>query len=93
MQFQILIPVFITVFLAELGDKTQIAALLFASDQDNSAMGVFFAASAALVASTAVAVFVGSYAGQYLENIPLKLIAGIGFMAIGSWTIFEHFRG
>ncbi len=93
MQFQYLIPIFVTVFLAELGDKTQVAALLFAADQNHSALGVFAAASLALVASTALAVFVGSTAGQYLENVPLKLIAGIGFIGIGTWTILEHFRG
>lgn len=90
---QYLIPVFLTVFVAELGDKTQIAALLFASDQEHSAVGVFLAASAALVASTAIAVLVGNTAGQYLENVPLKLIAGLGFIAIGAWTIFEYVRG
>lgn len=92
MQIQYLAPVFIAVFLAELGDKTQVAALLFSSDQNHSAIGVFVAASLALVASTAIAVFVGSTAGHYLENIPLKLIAGIAFIGIGGWTILEHFR-
>ena len=87
-----LIVVFTTVFLAELGDKTQLATLLFASDGNKNAWGIFFSASLALMASTGIAVLLGNFASQYLNLIPLKLIAGIGFIAIGCWTIFEHFN-
>ena len=84
--------IFIAVFLAELGDKTQVAALLFASDGEHSPFLVFVAAAGALVASTAIAVALGAVAANHLENIPLKLFAGIGFMAIGAWTLFDHFH-
>ena len=50
------------------------------------------AAAAALVASSAIAVTLGSAAQQQLADMPLKLIAGIGFMLIGAWTISCHFR-
>ena len=88
-----LLVIFSTVFLAELGDKTQLATLLFASDEKNSAWAVFFAAAAALVLSTAIAVVLGAMAERYLTMIPLKLIAGLGFIAIGVWTVASHFRG
>lgn len=88
-----LASVFAAVFLAELGDKTQLATLLFASDRSLHPLHVFAAAAAALVVATALAVLVGSVASRYLEMIPLKLIAGIGFIAIGLWTLAEHFRG
>ena len=84
-----LILVFTTVFLAELGDKTQLATLLFASDGDKSPWGIFIAASLALVASTAIAVLLGNFSSQYLNLIPLKLIAGIGFIAIGIVTLVK----
>ena len=84
--------VFISVFLAELGDKTQLATLLFASDEDRPKILVFAAASAALVLSTAVAVLAGATAERYLAALPLKLIAGLGFIAIGAVLTFEHFR-
>jgi putative Ca2+/H+ antiporter (TMEM165/GDT1 family) len=87
-----LITIFITVFLAELGDKTQLATILFSSNKDTNSFMVFLVASLALVASTAIAVLLGSYGAKYLDMIPLKLIAGIGFMAIGAFTIFEHFK-
>ncbi len=88
-----LIAIFSAVFLAELGDKTQLATVLFAADSKHSPIMVFFAAAGALCLSTALAVFVGSLASQYLDRFPLKLVAGIGFLAIGGWTIFDHFKG
>jgi putative Ca2+/H+ antiporter (TMEM165/GDT1 family) len=90
-----LLVIFTTVFLAELGDKTQLATLLFAGDGKNtvSPLGVFLAAAGALVLSTAIAVVLGTMAERYLTMIPLKLIAGIGFIAIGIWTVMGHFRG
>ncbi len=87
-----LAAIFAAVFLAELGDKTQLATLLFASDRAQSPVLVFFAASAALVVATGLAVLIGSQGARYLEMVPLKLIAGIGFIAIGGWSILEHFR-
>ncbi len=87
-----LAAIFVTVFLAELGDKTQLATLLFASGGKISPVLVFLAASTALIAATAMAVLVGSAAAHYLENIPLKLIAGLGFIAIGLWSVYEHFN-
>jgi len=88
-----LATIFAVVFLAELGDKTQIATLLFASDRDQHPALVFLAAASALVLSTAIAVLVGSQGARYLEMVPLKLIAGLGFVALGGWTLAEHFRG
>lgn len=89
---QILI-IFMTVFLAELGDKTQIATLLFATDRTIGPLLVFVTAGGALVTSTAIAVFLGTWGERYLAALPLELIAGIGFVAIGLWTIRGHFAG
>ncbi len=92
MNFSPLFAIFITVFLAELGDKTQLATVLFATDGERNPWFVFAAASAALVVSTAIAVLFGTFAAKYLELIPIKLFAGAGFMIIGGWTIVEHFK-
>ncbi len=88
-----LMIVFSTVFLAEFGDKTQLATLLFAGEEKASPWPVFLAAAAALVLSTAIAVALGSAAERYLAMLPLKLIAGIGFIAVGIWTVASYFRG
>ena len=87
-----LLVIFATVFFAELGDKTQLATVLFATDKEQSRWLIFFAAAAALVLSTAIAVMLGTLAEKYLTAIPLKLIAGIGFIIIGGWTVWSHFQ-
>ncbi len=87
-----LASIFLAVFVAELGDKTQLATMLFATEGKHSPFAVFVAAALALCVSTALAVLLGSVFAQRLEGIPLKLIAGIGFIAIGAWTIVDYLR-
>ncbi len=86
------ISIFVTIFLAELGDKTQLATVLFATDRNLSPFVVFLAAASALVASSALAVAIGSIAARHIDALPLKLIAGVLFIAIGGWQVIEHFR-
>jgi len=81
--------VFFSVFLAELGDKTQLATLLFATNQSLGKVGVFFASSLALVVSTLLAVVVGGQISHLLSVEKLKLIAGAGFILIGAWTLWD----
>ncbi len=88
---QYLLVIFVTVFLAELGDKTQLATLLFAAERQQHPFLIFLAAACALIAATAVAVALGTLAERYLSMVPLKLIAGLGFIAIGIWTLWDHF--
>jgi putative Ca2+/H+ antiporter (TMEM165/GDT1 family) len=51
---------------------------------------IFMTAALALVVSTAIAVALGTMGERYLTMIPLKLLAGIGVVAIGVWSIWEH---
>jgi putative Ca2+/H+ antiporter (TMEM165/GDT1 family) len=82
-------PIFMTVFLAELGDKTQLATLLFAAEQNTSKVGVFLASAGALVLSSLIAVLVGSQLSAYIPPRVLKMVAGIGFIAIGIWVLID----
>jgi putative Ca2+/H+ antiporter (TMEM165/GDT1 family) len=82
--------VFATVFLAELGDKTQLATLLFAANPATGKLGVFAAAAGALVLSTLVAVVLGERLGQWVPADSLKLLAGAGFIAIGLWLLLAR---
>jgi putative Ca2+/H+ antiporter (TMEM165/GDT1 family) len=84
---RIYLAVFFSVFVAELGDKTQLATLLFAANPATSKLGVFVAAATALVASSALAVVVGSQLGAWVASHHLKIIAGIAFIAIGLWML------
>lgn len=87
-----LISMFLTIFVAELGDKTQLATLLFASERQTSPWRVWVASAGALALGAAVSVVIGSIGGRWLQHIPLKLIAGIGFLAIGAWSIAQYYR-
>lgn len=84
--------VFITVFLAELGDKTQLATALFAAEGDRSRLTVFLASSMALVASAELATLIGSIARSVFEGPWLKLAAGGGFIVIGALIVWSVVR-
>ncbi len=75
--------VFFTVFVAELGDKTQLATLLYASDADHPKWTVFIAASAALVLTSALGVLGGALISSWLSPTVIRWIAGLGFIAVG----------
>jgi len=81
--------VFGVVFIAELGDKTQLATLLFASDREVSKLLVFAAAALALVVTSAIGVLAGSLVSQYISEKQLSWIAGLGFILIGAWTLYQ----
>jgi len=87
MDFKMLGTVFAAVFVAELGDKTQLATLLFAADKAVSRWTVFAGASLALVAASAIGVGAGAVLAQYLNPRYLHYLAGVGFIAIGAWTL------
>jgi len=92
MQLKMLLAVFGSVFLAELGDKTQLATLCFAADQECSPLGVFLASSAALVCSSLLAVLVGSQLSRFISPQYLKIGAGAAFILIGIWVLWGALR-
>jgi putative Ca2+/H+ antiporter (TMEM165/GDT1 family) len=79
--------VFVTVFLAEIGDKTQLATMLFASEAKTSKWVVFAGSALALVLAAGIGVLVGAQLERFIAPRTLKLVAGIGFIAIGAWTL------
>ena len=89
MDIKILFTVFLVVFIAELGDKTQLATLLFAADKHVNRMTIFLGASLALIATSAIGVLVGGIISQNVNEKYLHYIAGIGFIGIGVWTIIR----
>ncbi len=89
MEFKLLLTVFGTVFLAELGDKTQLATMLFASSSSTNLLTVFVGASLALILSSAVGVAVGGTMAQYIDPKYISYVAGTGFLLVGIWTIWQ----
>jgi putative Ca2+/H+ antiporter (TMEM165/GDT1 family) len=76
-----------TVFLAELGDKTQLATMLYAADAPQSKLTVFLGAAAALVVTSALGVLAGHVVSRLVSPRTLSWVAGLGFVVIGLWTI------
>jgi putative Ca2+/H+ antiporter (TMEM165/GDT1 family) len=89
MDLKVFAMVFATVFVAELGDKTQLATLLYAAEADNPKWTVFLASAGALVLSAGLGVLAGTAISQYLSPRILSLVAGAGFIAIGVWTLLR----
>lgn len=89
MEYKVLVTVFIAVFIAELGDKTQLATMLFAADKDVSKTTVFIGASLALIVASGIGVLAGGVISQYIGEKNLNYIAGIGFVGIGVWTLLR----
>lgn len=89
MDFKILFTVFTAIFIAELGDKTQIATMLFASDKEVSKLTIFLGSSLALVFASAIGVLAGGIISQYISEKILHYVAGIGFIVIGIWTVIK----
>lgn len=85
--WQIFVTVFTTVFLAELGDKTQLATLLFSADQPGAKWIVFAGSAAALVLAAGIGVLAGSYISHYVSEKALKVVAGLAFVVMGLWTL------
>lgn len=89
MDWKIFLTIFASVFIAELGDKTQLATMLFAADKEVSKYTVFLAASAALIVATAVGVLAGSLLSEYINEKYLNYFAGAGFIIIGAITLYK----
>ncbi len=89
MDYRTLLIVFGTVFVAELGDKTQLATMLFAADREVSRWVVFFGSASALVLSSALGVLAGGLIAGIVGPRSMSLLAGIGFIAIGAWTLVQ----
>lgn len=89
MDIKILVTVFTAIFVAELGDKTQLATLLFAADKEVSKLAVFIGASLALIVTSGIGVLAGGVISQYVSERYLHYLAGIGFVGIGIWTLLK----
>ena len=90
MDWRVLLTTFGIIFLAEMGDKTQIAAMTMAAEKKRP-WEVFIAASLALVAVSAIGVIVGSALGQYLPLVWIKRVAGSAFIIIGILVLTGKF--
>ena len=92
MDWKLFATVFGTVFLAELGDKTQLATLLFAANARHSPWLIFVASSLALVCAAGLGVLAGGLISKHVDARILSIIAGLGFIVIGAWTLSSSLK-
>jgi putative Ca2+/H+ antiporter (TMEM165/GDT1 family) len=79
---RVLIMTFCLVFLAELGDKTQLATMLMAA-KSKSIWAVFLGSALALVASSFIGVLAGGIITKYVPQNYIQIASGIAFIVIG----------
>ena len=87
MDLKLFATVFATIFVAELGDKTQLATLLYASDASHPKLTIFAASAAALVLTSALGVLAGGVVSEFVSPKVLRWVAGVGFIGVGAWVI------
>jgi Ca2+/H+ antiporter, TMEM165/GDT1 family len=90
MMIRTILTTFALVFLAELGDKTQLAILAMATR--NSPWAVFAGAGAALLVSTLLAVVLGCTLPRFVPASSARFLhyaAGVLFIVVGAWTIWK----
>ena len=88
----LLVTTFVTVFLAELGDKTQLATVAISGTSDRP-LAVFLGSSGALVLASLLGVLAGSSISSIIPSELLKILAALGFMLIGSrllWPLTKN---
>jgi putative Ca2+/H+ antiporter (TMEM165/GDT1 family) len=91
MDFKMLLTTFGLIFLAELGDKTQLATFCFSADC-NSRTSVFLGSAGALVLSSLIAVLFGAGVSRVIPVNYIKMGAGIFFIVVGIWTLYSSTR-
>ena len=90
MDWRVLLTTFGIIFLAEMGDKTQLAAMTMAA-QKKRPWEVFLGASLALAVGSAIGGLVGSVLSHYLPIDWIKRIAGAAFIVIGVLVFLGKF--
>lgn len=93
MEWKLLATVFVSVFIAEMADKTQLVTMLFAADRDVSRWTVFAAAAGALVLTSAIGVAAGAVLSEVINPRMMSILAGAGFIVIGVWVLWQGLNG
>lgn len=87
MDWKIFVSTFTAIFIAEMGDKTQLAALSLAAGA-KSRWSVFIGSALALVATSAIAVLAGEAVSRVVSPLWIKRAAGVVFIVLGIVYLF-----
>ena len=89
MDLKLLASTFGLIFLAELGDKTQLATLAIAASE-RSRLTVFLGSAAALVLTSAIAAVLGEAVVRTIPPVWIQRVAGVAFIAMGVLFLVGH---
>ena len=88
MDWKTSLAAFTTVFLAELGDKTQLATFGLAAASEGRRLGVFVGSASALVLTSLIAVLAGAALGKVVPTVWLERGSGVLMIALGAWVLW-----
>ncbi len=87
----ILFGAFVMIFLAEMGDKSQVMAFCLASCyRARAILGAVFVAT---LANNGAAIYIGTFFGELLNMDVVRIISGLVFLGFGVWTLLEKRNG
>ncbi len=86
MDIKVILTTFGMIFLAELGDKTQLATLAFAAES-KSRLAVFLGSAGALVLTSLLAVVFGTFINRFVPAGYIRIGAGALFVVLGGWML------
>lgn len=89
MDWKVLFSTFITVFLAELGDKTQLAAMAFGA-KESSTFSVALGVISALSVAGLIGVLAGKWVSSHIDPKTVQDLAALAFIAIGAWILWQN---
>jgi len=87
---RLFVATFVSVFVAELGDKTQLATMAISGSADGTRtrLVIFLAAALALVATSAIGVVAGGLVGKLVSPATMRRVGGLLFLVMGGWMLF-----
>ena len=91
LNFKLIASTFLMIFLAELGDKTQISIFALAANR-KAFLSVLIGATGALILTTVMAAALGSLVGRFIPEKAIKIAAGVVFLGFGALTLYEAFK-
>ena len=91
LNIKLVLSTFLMIFLAELGDKTQLSIFALAANR-KAFLSVFIGATSALILTTLIAAALGSAIGRFVPEKAIKIVAGVVFVGFGALTLYEAFN-
>ena len=91
LNLRILASTFLMIFLAELGDKTQVSIFALAANR-KAFLSVFIGAAGALILTTLIAAALGAAIGRFIPEKVIKFVAGGVFIGFGALSLYEAFK-